>query len=44
MFEIGNEINFIVDEARHLNVRYFKPEVIPLFYKLVDNPFYVIEE
>ena len=44
MFEIGNEIDFVVDEARRIKVRYPKLEVAALFYKVEDNLLYVIEE
>ncbi len=44
MFEIGNEITFVVDESKRLNARYPKLEVVPLFYKLEDNLLYVIQE
>ncbi len=44
MFEIGNEIDFVVDEARRLRRRYPKLEIAPLFYKVEDNLLYVIEE
>lgn len=44
MFEIGNEIDFVVEEAKRLNLRYPKLEVVPLFYKIEDNLLYAIEE
>ncbi len=44
MFEIGNEVDFVVDEARRIKSRYPKLEVVPLMYKVEDNLLYVIEE
>jgi carbonic anhydrase len=44
MFEIGNEIDFVVSEAKRLKTRYPKLEIAPLFYKVEDNRLYVIEE
>lgn len=44
MFEIGNAIDFVVDEARRLKVRYPKLEVAPLFYKMEDNLLYCLHE
>jgi carbonic anhydrase len=44
MFEIGNEIDFVVGEARRLKARYPRLDVVPLYYKVEDNLLYVIEE
>lgn len=44
MFEIGNELDFVVEEARRIKARYPKLEVAPLMYKVKDNRLYVIEE
>lgn len=44
MFEIGNEVDFILSEAKRLRVRYPKIEVAPLIYKIEDNRLYVIAE
>ncbi len=44
MFEIGNEIDFVLSEAKRLRLRYPKIEVAPLFYKLEDNLLYLIRE
>jgi carbonic anhydrase len=44
MFEIGNEIDFILGETRRLRLRYPKIIIAPLFYKVEDNKLYFIEE
>lgn len=44
MFEIGNEIDFAVSEAKRLRERYKNILVVPLFYNIEDNLLYVIEE
>lgn len=44
MFEIGNEIDFVVSEAQRLRLRYPKIIVAPMFYKVEDNRLYLIEE
>lgn len=40
MFEIDNEMDFVMSEANRLRFRYPKIEVAPLFYKLEDNMLY----
>ncbi len=44
MFEIGNEIDFVLNEAKRLRLRYPKIPVTPLFYKLEDNLLYLVNE
>lgn len=44
MFEIENEIEFLVSEAKRLRVKYPKVLVAPLFYNLEDNLLYLVEE
>jgi carbonic anhydrase len=44
MFEIGNEIDFVISEAKRLRVRYPKIQVAPMLYKVEDNRIYLISE
>ncbi|MEW6730081.1 MAG: carbonic anhydrase [Acidobacteriota bacterium] len=44
MFEIGNEVDFILSEAKRLRFRYPKVMVAPLIYKIEDNMIYFINE
>ncbi|MEG0372087.1 MAG: carbonic anhydrase [Clostridium sp.] len=44
MFEIGNEIDFTVSEAKRLREKYNNMLVVPLFYNLEDNLLYLINE
>ncbi len=44
MFEIGNEIDFILSETKRIRLRYPKITVAPLFYKVEDNRLYLIKE
>ena len=44
MFEIGNEIDFILSETRRLRDRYPKITVAPLLYIVEDNRLYLIDE
>lgn len=44
MFEIGNEVDFIISEAKRLRLRYPKIPVAPLYYKVEDNLLYQINE
>ncbi|MCC6498678.1 MAG: carbonic anhydrase [Anaerolineales bacterium] len=44
MFEIGNEIDFVLSETQRLHARYPKILVAPLFYKVEDNLLYQIKE
>jgi carbonic anhydrase len=44
MFEIGNEIDFVLSEAKRLRLRYPKIMIAPLLYKVEDNRLYLINE
>jgi len=43
MFEIGNEIDFVISEAQRLRLRYPKVQVAPLLYKVEDNLLYQVK-
>ena len=43
MFEIGNELDFVLAEARRLRQRYPLVLVAPLMYQLEDNRLYLLE-
>ena len=44
LFEIGNEIDFVLSEAQRLRMRYPKILVAPLFYRIEDNQLYLVRE
>ena len=44
MFEIGNEIDFLLSEAKRLRRSYPKIQIAPLLYKVEDNKLYLIKE
>jgi len=44
MFEIGNEVDFVLSEAKRLRLRYPKIQVAPLLYKVEDNLLYQVKE
>jgi carbonic anhydrase len=44
MFEIGNEVDFILSEVKRLRLRYPKIVIAPLLYKVEDNQLYLIDE
>lgn len=44
MFEIGNEVDFVLSEAERLRLRYPKIQVAPLIYQVEDNLLYQINE
>jgi carbonic anhydrase len=44
LFEIGNEIDFVLSEAKRLRMRYPKVQVAPLLYKVEDNLLYQVSE
>lgn len=44
MFEIGNEVDFVLSEAKRLRLRYPKVQVAPLMYKVEDNQLYQVTE
>ncbi|MEG0771703.1 carbonic anhydrase [Clostridium sp.] len=44
MFEIDNEVDFLLSEAKRLRTKYPKILVAPLFYNVDDNLLYLINE
>ncbi|MBN1300698.1 MAG: carbonic anhydrase [Melioribacteraceae bacterium] len=44
MFEIGNEIDFVLSEAKRLRLRYPKIQVAPMHYNVDNNRLYLIRE
>ena len=44
IFEIGNEVDFVLSEAKRLRLRYPKIQVAPLIYRVEDNLLYFINE
>lgn len=44
MFEIGNEIDFILSETKRLRLRYPMVKIAPLYYIVEDNRLCFIEE
>jgi carbonic anhydrase len=44
MFEINNEIDFILSETVRLRLRYPKITIAPMYYKVEDNLLYFIKE
>jgi carbonic anhydrase len=44
MFEIGNEVDFVMNEANRLRLRYPGILVAPMLYQVEDNLLYLIEE
>lgn len=44
MFEIGNEADFVLSEAKRLRAQYPKILVAPMIYKVEDNLLYLLEE
>jgi len=44
MFEIGNEVDFVLSEAKRLRLRYPKVLVAPLIYRVEDNRLYQLRE
>lgn len=44
MFEIGNESDFVLSEAKRLRLRYPKVMVAPLYYDVGENLLYLIKE
>ncbi len=44
MFEIGNEVDFILSETKRLRLRYPKIQIAPLMYLVEDNKLYFIKE
>ena len=44
LFEIGNEVDFVLSEARRLRSRYRGIPVIPTLYRVEDNRIYLLRE
>lgn len=44
MYEIGNEIDFVLSEARRLRQRYPRVLIAPLYYQTKDNLLYQVKE
>ena len=44
MFEIGNEVDFVLSEAKRLRLRYPKVQVAPMLYLVEDNRIYLLRE
>jgi carbonic anhydrase len=44
MFEIGNEIDFLLNEAKRLRLRYPKITISPMLYRIEDNLIYQLDE
>lgn len=44
MFEIGNEVDFVLSEVKRLRLRYPRIQVAPLMYKVEDNRLYLVRE
>jgi carbonic anhydrase len=44
MFEIGNEVDFVLSEAKRMRLRYPKLLVAPLLYRIEDNRLYQLRE
>ena len=44
IFEIGNEIDFVLKETKRLRLLFPKIQVAPLLYLLEDNRLYIIPE
>jgi carbonic anhydrase len=44
LFEIENEVDFILSEAKRLRAMYPKIAVVPMFYRIEDGRLYLIEE
>ena len=44
MFEIGNEVDFVLSEAKRLRLRYPKIQVAPLLYRIEDSSLYLVRE
>ena len=44
LFEIGNEIDFVLSEAKRLRDKYPKTLIAPLLYRVEDNLLYLLKE
>lgn len=43
-FEIGNEVDFVLSEAKRMRLRYPKIQVVPLMYLIEDHKLYLLRE
>jgi carbonic anhydrase len=44
IFEIGNEVDFVLSETKRLRLRYPKLMVVPMIYRVEDNRLYLLRE
>jgi carbonic anhydrase len=44
MFEVGNEVDFVLSEAKRLRLRYPRVQVAPLMYRVEDGRLYLVRE
>lgn len=44
MFEIGNEVDFVLSESQRLRMRYPKIQVAPMIYRVEDHLLYLVNE
>ena len=44
MFEIGNEIDFVISETIRLRLKYPKITIVPMLYQIENNHIYLIQE
>jgi carbonic anhydrase len=44
LYEIGNEVDFTLFEAKRLTARYSGINIVPMLYKIDDNLLYLIKE
>jgi carbonic anhydrase len=44
LFEIGNELDFVLSEARRIRTRYSGVRVTPMLYRVEDNRLYLLSE
>ena len=44
LFEIHNEVDFILSEVKRLRIRYPKIQIAPMLYLVEDNKLYLIKE
>lgn len=44
LFEIGNEVDFVLSESKRLKQKYPKIEIAPFIYKIEDNQLYWVQD
>jgi carbonic anhydrase len=44
LFEIGNEVDFILMQAKHLRSKYPRITIVPMLYRVEDNRLYLLKE